>query len=351
MAAAQVRGYQGRGLGGQDVIVATAKHFGAYGSVMGGRDYDSADISERTLNEVSLVPFYAAVKAGAGSVMTAFNDIGGVPTTANSALVRRTLRDEWGFDGMVVSDWDAVAELMNHGVAAARAEAAALALRAGVDMDMTSGSFAETLPGLVRADRSLAPLLDEAVEHVLSIKERLGLFDDPYRFGDPAREREIMVSPAHRAIAREAARKAIVLLKNEGGLLPLSASAGRVAVIGALADDALSQLGSWRAQGRPEDVKTLLAALREELGARLLYEPGASPTSDDVSGVPAAVRAAQGADHVILALGESFNQSGEARSRSDIALPGAQAALAEAVLATAKPIILVLMSGRPARAA
>jgi beta-glucosidase len=349
MAAAQVRGYQGDGLSGRDVLLATAKHFGAYGVGMGGRDYDSAEISERTLNEVNLVPFYAAVKAGAGAVMTAFNDIGGVPTTANPALVRRVLRDRWGFEGLVVSDWDAVAELMNHGIAATRAEAAALALRAGVDMDMTSGAFAEALPALARADRSLAALLDSAVTHVLTIKERLGLFDDPYRFGDPAREREIMVSPAHRARAREAAHKAIVLLKNENRLLPLPVDmAGPIALIGALADDSMSQLGSWRAQGRPEDVKTLRATLAEQAGSiPLLYEPGASPTSDDMSAIAAAVRAAERAQYVILALGESFSQSGEARSRSDIGLPGAQAALAEAVLATGKPTILVLMSGRP----
>jgi beta-glucosidase len=200
----------------------------------------------------------------------------------------------------------------------------------------------------VRRDPSLAPLLDEAVAHVLWIKQRLGLFDDPYRFGDPERERRIMVSPEHRSLARQAAHKAIVLLKNEGSLLPLRDAVRRIAVVGALADDPMSALGSWRAQGKPEDVVTLLQSLRASLGeARVAFAPGASPESDDPSGIRAAVRAAQRAEVVILVVGESFNQSGEARSRADIGLPGAQEALARAVIATGKPVVLVLMNGRP----
>lgn len=347
IAEAQITGLQGDSLAGKDVILACAKHFGAYGAANGGRDYDSADVSERTLQEVYLPPFHASVRAGAGSFMTAFNDIAGVPTTANQALVRGQLRDQWGYQGLVVSDWNAILELINHGVAETPAQAAALALKAGVDMDMAGGVYAGHLKIAVAADPSLMPYLDQAVGRVLMTKARLGLFDDPFRFGDAAREKTELNSPAHRAIAGEAARKAIVLLKNEGGLLPLSPAGKRIAVIGALADDASSALGSWRARGQVGDVKTLLAALREQSGATIDYQPGAAPRGNDASGIPAAVAAASAADVVLLVIGEDFDHSAEARSRSEITLPGVQSQLAEAVLATGKPVVVVLMNGRP----
>lgn len=345
MAEAQILGLQTDDLGGKDVILACAKHFGAYGAAMGGRDYDSADLSERTLQEVCLPPFYASVRAGAGSFMTAFNDIAGVPTTANQALVRGQLREHWGYQGLVVSDWNAILELIDHGIAETPAQAAALALKAGVDMDMAGGVYAGHLREAVSADRSLLPYLDQAVGRVLATKARLGLFDDPFRFGDAAREKAELNSPTHRAIAGEAARKAIVLLKNDGDLLPLPAGK-RVAVIGALADDASSALGSWRARGQVADVKTLLAALRET-GAAIDYQPGAAPRGDDASGIPAAVAAARAADVVLLVIGEDYDHSAESRSRSDITLPGVQSQLAQAVLATGKPVVVVLMNGRP----
>lgn len=345
MAEAQILGLQTDDLGGKDVILACAKHFGAYGAAMGGRDYDSADLSERTLQEVCMPPFYASVRAGAGSFMTAFNDIAGVPTTANQALVRGQLREHWGYQGLVVSDWNAILELINHGIAETPAQAAALALKAGVDMDMAGGVYAGHLREAVEADKGLLPYLDQAVGRVLATKARLGLFDDPFRFGDAAREKTELNSPAHRAVAGEAARKAIVLLKNDGGLLPLPAGK-RVAVIGALADDASSALGSWRARGQVADVKTLLAALRET-GAAIDYQPGAAPRVDDASGIPAAVAAARSADVVLLVIGEDYDHSAESRSRSDITLPGVQSQLAQAVLATGKPVVVVLMNGRP----
>lgn len=345
MAEAQILGLQTENLAGKDAILACAKHFGAYGAAMGGRDYDTADISERTLQEVCMPPFYASVRAGAGSFMTAFNDIAGVPTTANQALVRGLLREQWSYQGLVVSDWNAILELINHGIAETPAQAAALALKAGVDMDMAGGVYAGYLREAVTADKSLMPYLDQAVGRVLMTKARLGLFDDPFRFGDAARERTELNSPAHRAIAGEAARRAIVLLKNEGGLLPLSTSK-RIAVIGALADDASSALGSWRARGQVADVKTLLAALRET-GASIDYQPGAAPRGEDASGIPAAVAAAKAADVVLLVIGEDFDHSAESRSRSDITLPGVQSELAQAVLATGKPVVVVLMNGRP----
>lgn len=347
IAEAQITGLQGDSLAGKDVILACAKHFGAYGAANGGRDYDSADVSERTLQEVYLPPFHASARAGAGSFMTAFNDIAGVPTTANQALVRGQLRDQWGYQGLVVSDWNAILELINHGIAETPAQAAALALKAGVDMDMAGGVYAGHLKTAVAADPSLMPYLDQAVGRVLMTKARLGLFDDPFRFGDAAREKTELNSPAHRAIAGEAARKAIVLLKNEGGLLPLSPAGKRIAVIGALADDASSALGSWRARGQVGDVKTLLTALREQSGETIDYQPGAAPRGNDASGIPAAVAAASAADVVLLVIGEDFDHSAEARSRSEITLPGVQSQLAEAVLATGKPVVVVLMNGRP----
>jgi beta-glucosidase len=337
MAAAQVRGYQGASLGRTDTIMATAKHFAAYGAAMGGRDYAGAEISQRSLEEIYLPPFYAAAREGAGSFMAAFNEIGGVPAHANRALLRDTLRTRWRWPGVLVSDWNAVPELRNHGVAGSDADAAELALRAGVDIDMASGAYA-TLAERVARDPRLMALLDEAVRHVLVAKERLGLFDRPYARSDPAREAGAMLSPASRAAARAAAARSIVLLKNDGELLPIAASARRIAVIGALAADANSQLGSWRAQGHVEDVHALLPALREALPRAEISVAG--------NEIPAAVAAARQADLVLLVVGEDFDMTGEARSRADIGLPGDQQALADAVLDTGRPVVL-LMNGRP----
>ena len=349
MADAQVRGFQGDGLAAKDSILACAKHFGAYGAAAGGRDYDSAELSDRTLNEVYLPPFHAAAKAGAGTMMTAFNDLNGAPTTANAALVRGVLKTQWTWPGLVVSDWNAILELINHGIAETPVQAAALALKAGVDMDMASGVYAAHLKTAIAADPSLLPLLDQAVTRILTAKMRLGLFDDPYRFGDPEREKTVFVGPEHRAIAREAARKAVVLLKNDGGLLPIAPTARKIAVIGALATDNLSQLGSWKARGQVADVAPLLPALKvtAPAGTEIVHVAGASPRSDDESGIPTAVEAAKGADLVLLMVGEDFDHSGESRSRSDLSLPGAQGALARAVLATGKPVVVLLPSGRP----
>ncbi|WP_284734737.1 glycoside hydrolase family 3 N-terminal domain-containing protein [Sphingosinicella terrae] len=349
MAVAQVRGYQGESLSAPGTIMATAKHFAAYGAAIGGRDYDSADISRRSLEEVYLPPFHAAARAGAGTFMAAFNTVGGVPMHAHEALLRGTLRDLWGWHGPVVSDWMGVAELVPHGVAADGAEAAVRALSAGIDIDMASQLYSGELAAAAARDPALMARLDEAVRRVLAAKERLGLFDDPYRGADPARETATLLSPAHREAAAEAARRSIVLLKNEGELLPLAGNARRILVAGALADDANSQLGSWRALGRAEDVRPLLPALRAALPAstELTYRAGASPRSDDTSGIGAAVEAARDADLVLLVVGEDFDHSGEARSRSDLGLPGAQQALADALLDTGKPVVVLLMNGRP----
>jgi beta-glucosidase len=337
MAVAQVRGFQGADLSEPDSIMAATKHFGAYGAAEGGRDYAGADLSERTLREVYLPPFEAAAHAGTASFMTAFNTLDGVPTSGNAWLLRDLLRGEWGYQGVLLSDWRAIEELEAHGVAGTRAEAAALALRAGLDMDMVSDVYAQELTAAAEGDPALMRLLDEAVLRVLTVKRDLGLFANPYQRNDAAYEAAIMLTPAHRAEARRVAERAIVLLENNGNVLPLARTAGRIALIGALADDARSALGSWKARGEPEEVVTLraaLAAARPELA----YVP---------EGTVAAVAAARAADVVVLALGEDFDRTGEARSFADIGLPQAHKDLLAAVRETGKPLVVVLMGGRP----
>jgi beta-glucosidase len=349
MAVAQVRGFQGDDLSRPDVLMATAKHFAAYGAALGGRDYAGADISERTLHEVYLPPFRAAQNAGAASFMTAFNEIGGQPVTADQGLVRGVLRTDWGYQGLVVSDWNAVIELANHGVVPDQAGAAVAALGASVDVDMAGLAYAQHLEAAAARDPKVGAWLDDAVRRVLTAKEKLGLFDNPYARHDTAREKAVMLSPEHRAAAREAARKSIVLLKNEEGVLPLKAGLKRIAVVGSLAADANSQLGSWRGRGDASEVVSLLDGVKARAGAGVVveYAPGAGPRSDSTTDIAAAVRTANAADLVILVVGEDFDLSGEARSRSSVELPGAQKALAAAVFATGKPVVTVLTNGRP----
>ncbi len=362
MAVARVRGFQGQNLRDASTIVATAKHFVAYGAAEGGRDYNTVDISERTLREVYLPPFEAAVRAGALSIMSAFNEIGGIPASADRRLLTDVLRGEWGFEGLVVSDYTAIWELLFHGFAADSAEAGRKALAAGVDMDMVSGIYMHKLAEEVQSGRLPEALVDEAVRRVLRIKYRLGLFEDPYRYcRDPERERRLLLAPEHRRLAREVATKAIVLLKNEGNLLPLADTLRTVAVIGALAADSASVLGPWAATGRPGEAVTILEGLRAALPqVRVLYAPGyaeappwgfqeivAAALSADTSRFAEAVAVAQQADVVILVLGEHRELSGEAASRASVELPGVQEALARRILATGKPVVVVLMNGRP----
>src|SRR5690606_1940699 len=261
MAVARVRGFQGSDLSADSTLVATAKHFAAYGGAEGGRDYNTVDISERTLREMYLPPFHAAVDADVGSLMSAFNEIGGVPATASHRLFTEILRDEWGFEGMVVADYTAVRELIEHGVAADSTQAGILALTAGVDMSMVDGIYADKLPAVAGTDALPMEVIDLAVERVLRTKHRAGLFDDPYQYNDVDREARTLLAPAHRAFAREIATQSVVLLKNEG-VLPLSRGLGTVAVVGALAADALSALGSWAALGRADEAVSILDGLR-----------------------------------------------------------------------------------------
>src|SRR5690606_200601 len=263
---------------------------------------------------------------------------------------RGLLRDRWDYQGLMVSDWNAIAELLAHGVAENRAQAAMLALRASVDMDMVSGVYEQDLQHALAAHPELMKLLDEAVRRILRAKEALGLFERPMQYHDARREQRSLLTPAHRELTRRIARESIVLLKNDGGLLPLRPERLRkLAVVGALADDGLSMLGSWRAQGRAEDVVTILEGFRRALpkGVEVVFAPGADPRSEDLAQIDAAVRAVESADATVLVIGEHFDLSGEARSRSDIGLPKSQLELAQRVLATGKAVVVVLANGRP----
>jgi beta-glucosidase len=350
MAQAKVRGFQSRDLAAHDSLAAVAKHFCAYGPVTAGRDYASVDISERTLREVHLPPFAAAVAAGVAAIMPAFTDLAGIPMTANKSLLRHCLREHLGFDGVLVSDYNAIGELLRHGVAADLPEAAALALKAGVDIDMMADAYRRGLP--VALDRGLVIMeeIDESVWRVLRLKERLGLFDDPYRRGRQPETAAVLAE--RRQLARAVAARAVVLLKNEREALPLAASIGRVGVIGPLADAADEMGGPWGAAGVAADHVSVLDGMRRNLPDReIVHTAGVSINGDDRAGFAAALEICGSADAVLLCLGEAANMSGEAASRADPDLPGQQRALAEAVIECARsraiPVIVILFSGRP----
>lgn len=350
MAAARIRGFQGSDLGDPQTLLACAKHFAAYGGAEAGRDYNTVDISERTLREIYLPPFHAAVDAGVGSFMGAFNEISGVPMHANHYLINEVLRKKWGFDGIFISDFTAVMELMRHGVAENSAAAGMLALRSGVDIDMVSGIYSDDLPEKVRSGTLDETVVDAAVRRVLDAKFDLGLLDDPFRYHDLQREKTLLVTPEHLAAARDVARKAIVLLKNENNLLPLSKSIGTIAVIGGLAEDSLSQLGAWHAIGKPGDATTILAGIRQAVSSqtKILYDSAyALPSFAAVDNFASAEQLATSADAVLLVIGETSNMSGEAKNRATINLPGDQLALAKKLYATGKPVVVLLVNGRP----
>jgi beta-glucosidase len=358
IARARVRGFQGGDYSRPDKIVACAKHWVAYGAAEGGRDYNITDLSERTLRSVYFPPFRAAVDAGVGSVMSAFNDLNGVPSSANPFTLTQVLRKEWGFDGTVVSDYTSVVELIRHGVAADEADAARQALSAGVDMEMVSRSYATQVPRLVEQGRLSLAAVDEAVRRVLRVKLRAGLFDAPY--ADADRERAALLRPESRAAAREIAARSMVLLKNDGGVLPLSPSIARLAVIGALADDRPDMMGNWTGDGRADDVVTVLAGIKAAVApaTQVTYAKGVSVDLEvladanaheaaDRAGIEEAVRVAHKADAVVLVLGETGAMSGEASSGGSLDLPGRQLELAQGVVGTGKPTAVVLMNGRP----
>lgn len=349
MAAARVHGFQGSDLQASEALLACAKHFAAYGGAEGGRDYNTVDFSERTLREIYLPPFHAAVNAGVGSLMSSFNEIAGIPSTANRWLMTELLRQEWGFKGFVVSDWTAIAELMPHGIAASRAAAGKLALEAGVDMDMEARIYQNELLAMAQEKQIPAALIDQAVRRVLAAKFKLGLFNDPYRNCDPARESKVLLSKTHVDFARQVAQKSIVLLKNEKNLLPLSRQIKTIAVLGPLADDNAAPLGPWAGPGKREDVVTVLQGIKSKAGAqtKILHAKGCDLTGSSKAGFAGAKSLALQADAVILVVGEDASMSGEAASRSNLNLPGVQDEFVEAICATGKPVIMLLMNGRP----
>ncbi len=346
MAKAQVEGFQGSRLSPESFLVACAKHYVAYGAAEGGRDYNTAEVSERTLREVYLPPFEAAVDAGAGTIMSAFDDLDGVPATANAFTLREILKGEWGFNGFVVSDWDAVTELINHGVACDSAEATRKAVDAGVDMDMV-GPYHDHLEALVREGKVSIDVVNDAVRRILRIKFELGLFEHPYT--DIAASRTSLMLSEYRRLAREAAREAIVLLKNDGNVLPIGRDVDKIAVIGPLADSKNDMLGCWSCQGKPEPVVSLLDGIRSLISShtKVVYSEGCGVNDTSTAGFGAALKAAEGADVIIVAVGERGAMSGEAQSRASLGLPGVQRQLVKALVATGKPVVEVLMNGRP----
>jgi len=350
MAEAKVLGFQGADLGEADALAACAKHFCAYGCVTAGRDYAPVDISDRTLHEVHMLPFAAAVTAGVAAIMPAFTDLNGVPMTANKALLHDWLRGRLGFDGVVISDYNAIAELIRHGVASDLAEAAALALKAGVDIDMMADAYRRGLPiALERGAVSVAEI-DHSVRRVLILKERLGLFEDPYRRGK--NKEPLAAHTNRRRLARQIAARSIVMLKNEGDVLPLARVARRLAVIGPLANASAEMRGVWWGAAGPEGQVTVLEGLRTAFPqAEILHSEGVEIESADFSGIAGGVDHCAVADAIILCLGEAAVMSGEASSRAHLGLPGVQRRLAEAVFeraqAAAIPVIVILFSGRP----
>jgi beta-glucosidase len=349
MARARVHGFQGRkGLAADDAMVACAKHFAAYGAAEGGLDYNTVDISERTLREVYFPPFQDAFDAGAQTTMASFNELSGIPATANHWLLTDVLRREWKFDGLVVSDYTGDMELIDHGFAADAREATKLAFMAGVDMSMQSAFYIDHLPDLVATGEVPMKRLDESVRRVLALKVQLGLFDDPFRRIDPRREKTRVRTKAHLDLAREAGAKSIVLLKNEGDLLPLPRSGKRIALIGPFVQGQRELIGPWNVYGSDNEAVDLLTGVRAAVAdASLVAAVDGSGIEEALpGGIEAAVAAANAADIVVLAVGESQKMSGEAQSRTDIGIPAPQMALAEAVAATGKPLVVLLRHGR-----
>ncbi len=358
VAKAKVKGYQGSDLAANNTILACVKHFALYGAAEAGRDYNTVDMSRRQMYQFYLPPYKAAVDAGVATVMTSFNEIDGIPATGNYWLLSELLRKEWGFKGFVVTDYTSINEMIPHGIVKDEYEAGALALKAGVDMDMQGSIYAGQLKKLVQHKKISMPEIDRAVTRVLEAKYKLGLFSDPYRYCDSQRAARQIMSAAHLQAAREIAQRSIVLLKNGNNLLPLKKGA-KVALIGPLADSKKDMIGNWSAAGDYKKAVTLREGLQGRVN--LTYAQGANITGDTAllkklnitdTGrteelLQAAVDAARKADVAVLALGESQGMSGEAASRSDIGLPASQRRLLEAVLAAGKPVVLVLMNGRP----
>lgn len=352
--AAKVRGIQGMDLSDPTTILACVKHFAAYGASQAGRDYHTVDMSDRELRQNYLPPYKVALDAGATTVMTSFNEVDGVPASGNKYLMTEILRNEWGFDGFVVTDYTSINEMVPHGVVADLKEAAELAFNAGVQMDMQGGVYSQYIPELIAEGKIKETTLNEYVRQVLEMKYKLGLFEDPYRYLNKEREQKTLYSKELMDHALLAAKESIVLLKNEPAkgqseqLLPLKKSLKSVALIGPLADNQKDMLGTWHVAGDETKVVTLIDGIKQTApNVKINYARGADFNGDDRSGFAEAIAAAKKSDVVIMAIGEDYTQSGEAASRSEIGLPGPQQALIEEIHALGKPVVAVVMAGRP----
>ena len=359
IAAARIKGFQGD-LSSNKNIIACAKHFAGYGFVEAGKEYNTVEISNETLNNIIFPPFKTAVNSGVRSFMNAFNQLNGVPATGSKWLQQDILKGDWNFKGFVVSDWGSIKELITHGYAKDSLQAAEIAITAGSDMDMESSVFVEYLNELVKIGKVKETTIDDAVRRILKVKFELGLFDNPYKFCDEAYEKATVGKPAFQEEVLDIARKSIVLLKNEGNLLPLKKEAQKIALIGALADDKNSPLGNWRLAADDHTAISVLEGLQKYKGNILTYSKGADVVTGetrfakevkvnttDTTGFAAAIEIAKEADVVVMVLGENGYQSGEGRSRTDIGLPGVQQELLEAVFAVNRKVVLVLNNGRP----
>lgn len=352
IAFARVKGFQGKKLGDLDAVMACSKHFAAYGAAVGGRDYNSVDMSERMLWETYLPPFKATVDAGVATFMNSFNDLNGIPATGNAYLQRDILKGKWNFKGFVVSDWGSIGEMIAHGYAKNGKEAALSAITAGSDMDMESNAYRYNLATLVNEGKVDIALVDDAVRRILYKKFELGLFDDPYRFSNAERQKKALNNPEHTKFAREIAAKSIVLLKNENNLLPLSKQTKTIAFIGPAVKPARGNHGFWSIDVKEVDSTYIISqwkGLENKVGknTKLLYARGCGFEDTSKAGFDEAIAVAKQADVVILTIGERWDMSGEAKSRSNIQLPGVQEDLIKAIHATGKPMVVLINAGRP----
>jgi beta-glucosidase len=353
IAYARVKGFQGNQLGDTNSVIACVKHFAAYGAAIGGRDYNSVDMSDRMLWETYLPPFKVALDAGAATFMNSFNDLNGIPATANQYLQRDILKGKWNFQGFVVSDWGSIGEMVHHGYVKDSKEAALAAITAGSDMDMESNAYRNNLTQLLKEKKVSIELIDDAVKRILRKKFELGLFEDPYKYSNPEREKTALNNPDHRKAARAIASKSIVLLKNERNLLPLSNETKTIAFIGPLVKERKQNLGFWSVELPEVDYDTYVVSqwegLQNKVGnsAKLLYAKGCEIEGENTDGFAEAIRVANLADVVILSVGEKRDMSGEAKSRSNIGLPGIQEELIKAIYTTGKPVIVLINAGRP----
>jgi beta-glucosidase len=352
IAAARVKGFQGNKTGALNSVIACAKHFAGYGAAIGGRDYNSVDMSSRTLWEVYLPPFKAASDAGVKTFMTSFNDINGVPSTQNKYLLTDILKKQWNFSGFIVSDWGAVGEMIKHGTVKDPADAALAAISAGCDMDMESRCYINNLSLLAAEGKVSEAIIDDAVRRILRIKFELGLFDDPYRFSDNNREQRELNNPEHVSAARDMARKSIVLLENKDNILPLSKDIKTIAFIGPLVKELKQNKGFWDVEVPGIDSNYIVSQWEGLINkvnnkTQVLYARGCEIDGNNREGFPEAVNIALQSDVVILSIGERRDMTGEAKSRSDIKIPGVQEELLKELLATGKPVIVLINAGRP----